>query len=388
MSTNKKNTDTSIELVSNNGPLPINVMMQEGVKALTTILSNQLQDRKAFDKAQHSMQFVIRDNGKPSIDDIKKDNLKVIDSNTHRLTTTTTTTINIDDENLKKSKNSVDKNANKSKKNINNNSSEIHEFMNEDFLNSDLHLDGEEAEIIFDYETHDASPDAIGKRISEMIESVLPNGFSADSKGQLHAVINGNELSITELDDNAANSLENNKHKILNNHDHTRIEELVNDTRQFETNSNIDLNNRGSEEEEEEEGEDNEIDDGEDIGHHINNHSFDHEACCPHHSMGSNHRTPQRFRNYNYHDFEYIPRDTNVNNKRPDFSVLIDRDKPMCMFCEYYMVFGEPPKNMIKWYNNMFGYNRLPPSSNRDRHQHNQNHQKYQQQQGHRKRNR
>lgn len=377
MSTNKKNTDTSIELVSNNGSLPINVMMQEGVKALTTILSSQLQDRKAFDKAQHSMQFVIRDNGKRLIDNSKKDNSKVIDSNNNHVITTTTATRNIDD------KYNNDSNVNKSKKTLSTDKSEVHELMNEDFLNPDLHLDGEEAEIIFDYETHDASPDAIGKRISEMIESVLPNGFPADSQGQLHAIINGNELSITELDNNTVASLENNKHKILSNQDHTRIEELVNDTRQYETTSNIGINNIGSEDE----GNDN-LNDEEDIEHDVNNHPFDHEACCPHHSINSNHRASQRFKNYNYHDFEYIPKGTNVNNKRPDFAVLIDRDKPMCMFCEYYLVFGEPPKNMIKWYNNMFGYNRLPPSSNRDRHQHNQNHQQYQQQQGHRKRNR
>ena len=381
MSTNKKNTDTSIELVSNNGPLPINIMMQEGVKALTTILSNQLQDRKTFEKAQHSMQFVIGDNVKQVVDNIKEDNSDVINSSNNN--STTTTTINIDDKNSKKGKCGSDKSNNKFKKNVCISRSPVHDFMNEDFLNPDLQLDGEEAEILFDYETHDESPEAIGKKISEMIESVLPNGFSSDSQRQLHAVINGNELSITELDNDTLDSLGSNEHKFLNDHDYNRIEEIVKDTRPFEINSNMGINNIGSEGEKDN---DSNVDSGdeEDIEHNINNHSFDHEACCPHHSMSSNQLPPQRFRNYNYHDFEYTPKNMNPNNRKPDFSVLIDNDKPMCMFCEYYMVFGEPPKNMIKWYNNMFGYNRLPSSSSRDRYQHNQNHH---QQQGHRKRN-
>ena len=385
MCANKKNIDTSIELVSNEGPLPIHVMMQEGVKALTTILSNQLQDGEASEKAQHSMQFVIKDNGQQLINETTKDNSNVIDSDNTSITTNTTNTtvIDINDKNLKRDKNNGNKNVSQSKKNVTINKSQVQEFINEDLLDPDLHLDGEEAEIIFDYETHDASPDAIGRRISEMIESVLPNRFSADTQGKLHAVINGSELSITELDSNTVASLKNNKHKFLDDHEQRRIEEIVNDTQQFKMNSSIDINNIGSEEYEEEEDNDinEDVHNAENTEQDINTTSFDNEVCCPHHSIKSNPRVPQRFRNYNYHDFNYNSRGINNNNKRPDFSVLIDKDKPMCMFCEYYMVFGEPPKNMIKWYNSMFGYNRLPPSSNRDRNQHRH------QQQGHRKRN-
>ncbi|SCU96713.1 LAME_0F17172g1_1 [Lachancea meyersii CBS 8951] len=49
--------------------------------------------------------------------------------------------------------------------------------------------------------------------------------------------------------------------------------------------------------------------------------------------------------------FEY-PRGTKT---APDFSKLINNDKPMCMFCEYYVVFGEPPKNMIRWFDRVRG---------------------------------
>ncbi|CEP60989.1 Ibd2p LALA0_S02e04258g [Lachancea lanzarotensis] len=39
----------------------------------------------------------------------------------------------------------------------------------------------------------------------------------------------------------------------------------------------------------------------------------------------------------------------------PDFSKLINNDRPMCLFCEYYVVFGEPPKNMIRWFDRVRG---------------------------------
>ncbi|CAI4742014.1 ADM_collapsed_G0046790.mRNA.1.CDS.1 [Saccharomyces cerevisiae] len=43
-------TNASVEVLSEDGPMPINVMMQEGVKALTKILSNQLQGQTSFSK--------------------------------------------------------------------------------------------------------------------------------------------------------------------------------------------------------------------------------------------------------------------------------------------------------------------------------------------------
>ncbi|CAL9733042.1 protein Ibd2p [Monosporozyma unispora] len=368
MSGNKKGTNAQIELVSNSGPLPINVMMQEGVKALTKILSNQLQDRKAFENAQHSMQFVIRNNGKQS------------GSGSGNVVQGLDPALVLDEEGTNGGRN---KNKNKySKHSSTMSKTEIHDFMDEDFLNPDLQLDGEEAEIIFDYETQDDSPDAIGKRISEMIESVLPDGFATDAQGQLHAVINGNELNITELDNRIPNQ-QGGKFEYLNDQNgvprHNKIEEIVNDGNQYEINSSINLNALGEDDEDDNDEDADAYIDDEDIGED----PFDHESCCPHHGPGAHHKNPQRFKNYNYHDFEYPIRNVEPTKRRPDFSVLIDEEKPMCMFCEYYMVFGEPPKNMIKWYNNMFGYNRLPPSSNRDRHRHNHHHQE-----GQRKRNR
>ncbi|SCU87220.1 LADA_0E02718g1_1 [Lachancea dasiensis] len=58
-------------------------------------------------------------------------------------------------------------------------------------------------------------------------------------------------------------------------------------------------------------------------------------------------RARETCRNHrNREEFEY-PR---LPKSPPDFTQLITSDKPLCMFCEYYSVFGEPPKNMIRWF--------------------------------------
>lgn len=57
MSSNNQNTNnTSIELISENGPISLNLMMEEGVKALTRILSNQLNDTPGT----QPMHFIIK----------------------------------------------------------------------------------------------------------------------------------------------------------------------------------------------------------------------------------------------------------------------------------------------------------------------------------------
>lgn len=69
--------------------------------------------------------------------------------------------------------------------------------------------------------------------------------------------------------------------------------------------------------------------------------------------QSSSHRQHQKCRHGNssagdtrHLEFEYPhnPKHT------PNFASLITYDKPICMFCEYYFVFGEPPKNMIRWF--------------------------------------
>lgn len=380
MSNNQRQTNNaSIELVSNDGPLPINVMMQEGVKALTKILSNQLQDRKVFDNRKpHSMQFVIRNEQNVMGQKLTKQQLHKKQKD--------------DDELLRR---------------------HVQDFIDEEFLDPELHLNGEDTEIIFDYQTdlQGENNDDIGKRISEMIENALPGGFINDA----NEILNNN----SQLHNNANINITTTRisHDNKNNNDNNIIEEIIDEDENLEDNANV--TNQHTE-----------YDANDDIIHgnliendinlhssinrnksdHSHNHhahlqsnddsendsNMEHEICCMHHPSGyhpghepdanqvdntgnnnsnngnggnlknntNGHRGPSRFKNYNYHDFNYIP----VKVDKPNFSILLEHDKPMCMFCEYYMVFGEPPKNMIKWYNNSFGYSRMPPS--RDMHQH------------------
>lgn len=386
--------NTSIELVSNDGPLPINVMMQEGVKALTKILSNQLQDRKVFDnKKPHSMQFVIRNNNDPS-------------NASPKLTQQQLQRKQKDDDELLRR--------------------HVQDFIDEEFLDPELRLNGEDTEIIFDYQTdlQGENNEDIGKRISEMIENALPGGFINDAteilnnNAQLH---NGPNIKITTTklkNDHTFNPNSNNNDNIIE--EIMDEEELLQDnnpvhTPHIEFNENDDIihgnliendiamssatnRNKHNHHHHHQHFHSNESSDNEShmesevcCEHHPSGYhpghepdaSMEQEVCCMHHPSGyhpghepdsntnensvnnsNGHRGPSRFKNYNYHDFNYIP----VKVDKPNFSILLEHDKPMCMFCEYYMVFGEPPKNMIKWYNNSFGYSRMPPS--RDMHQH------------------
>lgn len=314
---NDQRNQTSIELISEDGPMPINVMMQEGVKALTKILSNQLQDRKAFENSQHSMQFVIRNGGK-SIGDTPRE--------------TSPIDAELDEDEIIEIDNKSNYHVNKDPRIIIN--SDTHDFLGEQFPDPELHINGDEAEIIFDYETQDLSeaPEGIGRRISEMIESVLPNGFGTEAHAKLHAVMNGDELNITEIDND-----EEHEEKL---HTETKDERC-----------NQETNEPGE------------------CSQSKSNEDYSREGYCSHHKHGHGHnQNASKFKSYNYHEFDYI---SSNSRQSPDFSVLIGQDKPMCMFCEYYMVFGEPPKNMIKWYNNTFGYNRMP-SRNRQQHQQDQ----------------
>ncbi|EDO16387.1 hypothetical protein Kpol_1051p37 [Vanderwaltozyma polyspora DSM 70294] len=324
---------TSIEVVSEDGPLPINVMMQEGVKALTKILSDHLQDGQSVDNESHSMQFVFKNvndaldeanyqnpegNGDVKISEIKSDGESDV--------------VNFEVQDMKRKTLDED--------------DSIEEYITD----PQLHLDGDKGEIVFDYgsEIITDNPEGIGERISQMIESVLPNGFPRDSRGRLHAVVNGDELNITEETDI----------------DVTYSNEPV-------TSGYID----GIEYNEDED-------------------SYEHDGCCPHHHHQTqdqqNNRqyhhhhsrqthsqsqhplskqppTSSKYRNYNYHDYNYEDDQESIPvGNAPNFSMLMTGNHNLCLFCEYYMVFGEAPKNMIKWYNKNYGYDRLPQSSARN----------------------
>ncbi|CAD6641040.1 XXYS1_4_G0013170.mRNA.1.CDS.1 [Saccharomyces cerevisiae] len=334
--TNQSNgtTNASVEVLSEDGPMPINVMMQEGVKALTKILSNQLQDRQAFQNAPHAMQFVIRNGGKalsnarleelkdalPKMDSLSlEDELAKIDGQS---------AYHIDSAEEKEtfeskigqiaSRNSADFIIEEDLQNI----------LDDDLKDSELNLDGEEAEIIFDYESQELdTPDGIGEKISQMIESVLPGGFGSEEQGGLRTVTNVEDLDVakevTDIDHDTVDAarLHGDGQHSISSRKHSR-------SKNSKKNGHV-------------------------RRHDFYDESRDHKSCCPHH----HYENLSKLRNYYYHDFEYISK---TENRVPDFSVLVNESSPMCLFCEYYMVFGEPPRNMIKWYNRTFGYNRMP----------------------------
>ncbi|CCK70808.1 Ibd2p KNAG_0F01400 [Huiozyma naganishii CBS 8797] len=374
---NNLGNNTSIELVSKNGPLPINVMMQEGVKALTKILSNQLQDRKAFENSQHSMQFVLKNDsavsngsGNQQIANHSRigPNSTIIDhTRVDEPDGMTDSSMHIGEDQFQGSQRNSDAIF----------GGQVQNFIDDEFENPDIQFDGDEADIIFDYETQELpdNVDGIGKKISEMIESVLPGGFTTDSAGKLHAVMNGNELNITELnDDNVDGEIEDMEELLAKHRESLQLE--AGKDRPSGLMHSIynggDVTHGGN-------GEGHEDEDAEDAEEEENGGGahYDHGSCCPYH-QNSNERS-SKFKNYHYHEFDYITPNKSITSRSlvPDFSILANQDKPMCTFCEYYMVFGEPPKNMIKWYNNTYGYNRVPMSS-QQREQHNR---RYRQQQ-------
>ena len=380
------NGNTSIELVSKDGPIPINIMMQEGVKALTKILSNQLHDGKGFESGDHSMQFVIRNkNGKGKSSTIS------VDSNGTRME-------EIDDEDIVEIDNQSNYHvhSNTTGRDLVLNENEVDKFLEEKFPDPELHINGEEAEIIFDYERQDLEdvPEGIGKKISEMIESVLPGSFSTDVHGRLHAVVNGNELNITEE----------------GNSDMDTHDMIIEDHREStgHRNNGAAPTYRMSMDDErgEDPGERVDMLESQMSGHHDDNeayydqdhHDHNHEdGYCPHHYRQHHHeqQNPSVFRNQHYLDFDYnevqsrVSRTPSGAKPIPNFALLLDSKKPMCMFCEYYMVFGEPPKNMIKWYNKTYGYRRVPMNggNNNEHRHHHHNHMEHQQD-SQRKRNR
>ncbi|CAI4035949.1 hypothetical protein SMKI_14G1590 [Saccharomyces mikatae IFO 1815] len=336
--TNQSNgtTNASVEILSEDGPMPINVMMQEGVKALTKILSNQLQDRQAFQNAPHAMQFVIRNGGKalsnsrleelkealPKMDSLSlEDELAKIDSKSMCHVDTA------------EDKQSFGRKVGQITATNNANfimDHDLQKILDDDLKDPELNLNGEEAEIIFDYESQELdTPDGIGEKISQMIESVLPGGFGNEEQRRSRSVTNVGDLDVaervTEIDRDVVDTacLHGDSQHHVSSKKHSR-------TKHSKKNDHV-------------------------RRHEFYDESRDHKSCCPHH----HYENLSKLRNYYYHDFEYISK---TDNRAPDFSVLVNESNPMCLFCEYYMVFGEPPRNMIKWYNRTFGYNRMPNS--------------------------
>ena len=429
---NTTSNGTSIELVSKDGPLSITVMMQEGMKALTEILSNQLRDQKyAGAGTKNSMQFVIKnehdENGVARIvdtaigatgsgngdNDGASNSAETADKGSSNTTSTLTGSTPVDRQSGVQYSQTATEEVPKESTLVFNND-DMHTFLRERFPDSELQINGEDAEIIFDYETRNPgdAPHGIGKKISEMIESVLPGGIAEG--GELH--ITGDVENIEYEAPQRAEVEEHDVPGAATTVNSDNIQRKFNEDKVNVVELNRVLNG----------------DKGPDIvaaqqgGNVTTGDSINDVAYCPYHGHHHAHEGNQaqqagvqpglqpipqqqqqqqqqkqcahvnqqnkvtRVRNHYYHDFEYITDTREQGERRADFSVLLENHKPVCMFCEYYMVFGEPPRNMIKWYNNTYGYTKLTPSAREREQRQRQNYQQQQQQQQqqHRKRNR
>lgn len=294
--------------INQNGSLPVNMMMQEGMQALSKILKGPLLEQKRVNMDQATMQVLLgqgqnrkaREAAQHSIQDLNYDQYGIDDAvPSNQIVVETNHDEGIDDP--------------------------------------ELHLGDEEGEIIFDCGTQElvGSPDKIGEHITQMLESVLPNGIQNGTDGRLHAVVNGDELNITEesfMDFKEAMS---------------SLGQLQTLQRQQEPKPSTERSAV------------------EMTPHEIHDSHQAQEAASFHENHrqkleASNRKNPANHLEYDYPATQ--PR------KAPNFTALMNVKKPLCLFCEYYMVFGEPPRNMIKWYNSNYEYDDLPRTEEKLQH--------------------
>lgn len=311
--------------MTNDGNMPINVMMQQGMKALSKILSSQLQAPNAsykIDEATNMHKPNITSKKSPR-KDREGEVIEMGDESNYTTyasdgTMNNTEHIIMDQENFK---------------------------FDGEINDPELQLAAEEGDIIFDYGSQEitGTPDNISEHITHMLESVLPNGFQNDTQGRLHAVLNGDELNITEesfVDLHEAMTSLQQIQKIKQRqqkvkHNLEQLNELDNYDKEEKTPAREEQIYQQEKEEMGQKTQDRFEDDG--------SSSYPHE-------YEKKQGEPSR---YKQHDYEYPSSKTKTV---PNFSVLINEKRPLCLFCEYYMVFGEPPRNMIKWYNRTYEY--------------------------------
>lgn len=306
--------------VGNSAALSVNVMMQQGMQALSKVLKGPLRDHKRQPMDQSALQALF---GRTGDMKSRKDSLDMNDA------------LSIDDE-LPKNQ-GIDETK--------------HESL-DDFDDPELHLDGEDGEIVFDCGTQEltGSPDQIGEHITQMLESVLPNGMQTGTDGRLHAVVNGDELNITE-------------------ESFIDLQQAMTSLGQIQTAKQRQQNVKRN------------LEQLKIIDEHDDDECMDEPvAALPAEEASQQHEPSSKMKNFKHLDYEYPASHT---KRAPNFTALIDQKRPLCLFCEYYMVFGEPPRNMIKWYNKTYEYDSLPRAEDKQEHQH-----QHQQQKNRRKRNR
>ncbi|GAV55576.1 hypothetical protein ZYGR_0AV02080 [Zygosaccharomyces rouxii] len=174
---------------------------------------------------------------------------------------------------------------------------------------SELHFDVDKGDVIFDYGTQEitGTPDKIGEHISQILESVLPNGLQKEAQGRLQAVVNqSHNKNGQNVDPSKGGSFLELQDAMGNLQRIQKVKQLRQQIPEPRTNQ---------------------------------------EDVC---------ETSGTFRDYG-----------EPPSRPPNFSVLISEKRPVCLFCEYCMVFGEPPRNMIKWYNRVNHYDNLPREGER-----------------------
>ncbi|CDH14482.1 uncharacterized protein ZBAI_06268 [Zygosaccharomyces bailii ISA1307] len=190
-----------------------------------------------------------------------------------------------------------------------------HDHSEAQLEDSELHFDAEKGDMIFDYGSQEisATPDKIGEHISQLLESVLPAGLQKEAQRKLKEMMNKDQFFDTDGESSVRlQDAITNLQRIQN----------VKQLRQLRQNAG-ELAGANSK-----------------FGREHRNKKETHSV------VGATAEKPS-----NYREFPRRP---------PNFSVLITQKTPVCLFCEYHMVFGEPPRNMIKWYNRVNRYEDLP----------------------------
>lgn len=303
--------------VNQSGALSINTMTQQGMQALSKILKGPLLDQKRINMDQATMQVLLgqgqkgiaREHGLNSTNELNYDQCSIDDTIPPDQIVVETRRTGMDDL--------VD--------------------------DPELHLDDEEGEIIFDCGTQEltGSPDKIGEHITQMLESVLPNGIQNGTDGRLRAVVNGDELNITEesLIDfkEAMSSL--GQIQMMQHHQHSPKLEIEQIT------AENDCNYDGCPQQP--------------------SASRLRPQSSPSHDRHPSRAETSKKKTSGHLGYEYP---LTQPRRAPNFTALMGEKRPLCLFCEYYLVFGEPPRNMIKWYNRNYEYDDIPRADDKMQH--------------------
>lgn len=306
--------------VKQNGSLSVNMMMQEGMQALSKILKGPMLDQKRLNMDQATMQVLLGQGQNRRAREAVKDKIQEINQDQY----------------------SIDDSITQDQIVVETNYGDVDDLIDD----PELHLGDEDGEIIFDCGTQEltGSPDKIGEHITQMLESVLPNGIQNGTDGRLHAVVNGDELNITE-------------------ESFMDFKEAMSSLGQIQT---LQHQQQGSKNGTEPLPRGDYHDDDREMEEPHEAHQR-HDQIPPHEGHHPKLETGTHSGRLGYDYPATQPR------KSPNFTALMGVKKPLCLFCEYYMVFGEPPRNMIKWYNNNYEYDDLPRTDDK---LHNKNHRK------------